>query len=64
MGCSLFANYDFQMGVIVMGFAEDFGLCLLFGLLWQLKVPLVYFINGQKGGLDCTPLYLPHFSTP
>ena len=27
MGCSLFANYHFQMGVTVMGFAEDFGLC-------------------------------------
>ena len=24
MGCSLFANYHFQMGVTVMGFAEDF----------------------------------------
>ena len=23
MGCSLFANYHFQMGVTVMGFAED-----------------------------------------
>ena len=32
--------------------------CLLLGPLWQLKVPLVYFINGQKGGLDCSPLYL------
>ena len=31
--------------------------CLLLGPLWQLKVPLVYFINGQTGGLDCTPLY-------
>ena len=26
MGCSLFANYHFQMGVTVKGFAEDFGL--------------------------------------
>ena len=25
MGCFLFANYHFQMGVIVMGFAEHFG---------------------------------------
>ena len=25
--------------------------CLLLGPLWQLKVPLVYFINGQKGDL-------------
>ena len=32
--------------------------CLLFGSLWQLKVPLVYFINGQKGGLHCSPLYV------
>ena len=31
--------------------------CLLLGPSWQLKVPLVYFINGQKGGLDCTTLY-------
>ena len=29
MGCSLFSNYHFQMGVTVMGFAEDFGLNLL-----------------------------------
>ena len=35
--------------------------CLLLGPLWQLKVPLVYFINGQKGGLDCTPLYKVFF---
>ena len=27
------------------------------GVHGQLKVPLVYFINDQKGGLDCTPLY-------
>ena len=27
MGCSPFANSRFQMGVTVMGFAEDFGLC-------------------------------------
>ena len=32
--------------------------CLLLGPLWQLKVPLVYFINSQKGGLDCTLLYI------
>ena len=25
MGCSPFANYRFQMGVTVMGFAEHFG---------------------------------------
>ena len=25
MGCSLFSNYHFQMGITVMGFAEDFG---------------------------------------
>ena len=25
MGCFLFLNYHFQMGVTVMGFAEDFG---------------------------------------
>ena len=25
MGCSLFSNYHFQMGVTVMEFAEDFG---------------------------------------
>ena len=25
MGGTLFSNYHFQMGVIVMGFAEDFG---------------------------------------
>ena len=30
---------------------------MLLGPLLQLKVPLVYFINGQKGGLDCSPLY-------
>ena len=24
MGCSLFANYHYQMGVTVMGFTEDF----------------------------------------
>ena len=29
MGCSLFSNYHFQMGVAVMGFAEHFGHCLL-----------------------------------
>ena len=29
MGCSSFANYCFQMGVTVMGFAEHFGLWLL-----------------------------------
>ena len=29
MGCSPFANYHFQMGFTAMGFAEDFGLCLL-----------------------------------
>ena len=29
MGCSLFANYHFQMGVTAMGFAEDFGLSVL-----------------------------------
>ena len=28
MGCLSFSNYHFQMGVTVMGFAEDFGLCL------------------------------------
>ena len=32
--------------------------CVLLGPLWQLKVPLVYLINGQKGGLDCSPLYI------
>ena len=26
MGCFPFANFHFQMGVTVMGFAEDFGL--------------------------------------
>ena len=25
MGCTLFSNYHFQMGVTGMGFAEDFG---------------------------------------
>ena len=33
MGCSLFSNYHFQMGVTVMGFAEDFGLYLKMRLL-------------------------------
>ena len=28
MGCFLFQNYRFQMGVTVMGFAEHFGLCI------------------------------------
>ena len=28
MGCSLFSNSHFQMGVTVMGFAEPFGLYL------------------------------------
>ena len=28
MGCSPFANYRFQMGVAVMGFADQFGPCL------------------------------------
>ena len=31
MGCSPFENSCFQMGVTVMGFAEDFGLCILAG---------------------------------
>ena len=30
--------------------------CLLLGPLWLIKIPLVYFINGKKGGLDCSPL--------
>ena len=29
MGCFPFANSRFQMGVTVMGFAEDFGHCSL-----------------------------------
>ena len=29
MGFSPFANYNFQMGVTVIGFAEHFGQCLL-----------------------------------
>ena len=29
MGCFPFANYHFQMGVTAMGFAEDFGQCLV-----------------------------------
>ena len=28
MGCFPFANSRFQMGVTVMGFAEDFGQCV------------------------------------
>ena len=29
MGCPLFSNSHFQMGVTVMGFAEHFGHCIL-----------------------------------
>ena len=35
--------------------------CLLLDPLWQLKVPPVYFINGQKGGLACSSLYMQVF---
>ena len=31
MGCSLFSNSHFQMGVTVMGIAEHFGLCASLG---------------------------------
>ena len=37
MGCSLFSNYHFQMGVTVTGFAEDFGLSVLINTEWWTK---------------------------
>ena len=40
MGCSQVPNYQFQMGVTVMGFAEDFGLGLLETNL--IKIALMY----------------------
>ena len=33
-------------------------LAAVLGWGFPVKVPLLYFINGQKGGLDCTPLYI------
>ena len=39
MGCSLFSNSHFQMGVTVMGFAEHFGPCLV-------KMPVIDFRQG------------------
>ena len=46
MGCSLFSNYHFQMGVTVMGFAEHFGLCVLWlsrQRIWFLLLMSTYF---------------------
>ena len=43
MGFTLFPNYHFQMGVTVMGFAEDFG----HGLI---------SILGQKFGILKSPV--------
>ena len=35
------------------------GVLRVFCPLGQLKIPHVCYINGQKGGLDCSPLYMP-----
>ena len=40
MGCSPFANYHFQMGVTVMGFAEDFGHSKAACIMVQPALPL------------------------
>ena len=44
MGCSLFSNSNFQMGVTAMGFAEDFGLCPSSKSLAKMPLCLLYYM--------------------
>ena len=50
MGSSPFANYCFQMGVTVMGFAEDFGHSLEIFLIFQQEQEslLICFLETQQ----------------
>ena len=48
MGCSLFANDCFQMGVTVMGFAEHFGLCLFVNLIFATFYNHTIFIFQEE----------------
>ena len=51
MGCSLFANYHFQMGVTAMGFAEDFGQCMILILkLSQFTPGIILKIETESPG--------------
>ena len=70
MGCNPFANYRFQMGVTVMGFAEHFGLSLLdlsYLYRWCKYLSEYYLIFLHCGA--CLSIfvwlfnrYLPHLS--
>ena len=45
MGCSLFSNSHFQMGVTVMGFAEDFGHCFIALVSPEFLSTHLYFVH-------------------
>ena len=63
MGCSLFSNYHFQMGVTVMGFAEDFGLRLSLQVDSHWRSTLInLIIILKKIGFNCNHrvIDLPH----
>ena len=55
MGCFSFTNYHFQMGVIVMGFAEDFGHCVDFQHHIRIIYigPLHYFLQLWTTSIVC-----------
>ena len=70
MWCPPFANYHFQMGVAVMGFAEDFGLRNLKELKEFYKKSLIQPPNGVlsicklpfPNGSHCTVMgFAKHF---
>ena len=45
MGGSLFSNSHFQMGVTIMGFAEHFGLSLVFNKKLRFTPYLMYYMH-------------------
>ena len=54
MGCSPFANSRFQMGVTVMGFAEDFG--------HYHFPPNLVLVTGKHGNFQEIPQILKDFT--